>query len=166
METWRRFLSEGSPDDPGQMQDPDEPVYGEPLDGDEDLEVDQPYYSPASEEPPGGYYNDDYPDGYDPDAERQPYYSPASNEPPGGFYSDDYPDGYDPDTYYSPASEEPPGGYYNDDYPDGYDPDAPRGMSPRDRDRQFRSDYDDAIESGMSHDEAMKYLDSDESYNF
>ena len=111
METWRRFLSEGSPDDPGQMQDPDEPVYGEPLDGDEDLEVDQPYYSPASEEPVEGFYDEDY-------------------------------------------------------NPQGFDPDASREMSPRDRDRQFRSDYDDAIESDMSHDEAMEYLDSDESYNF
>ena len=138
METWRRFLSEGSPDDPGQMQDPDEPVYGEPLDGDEDLEVDQPYYSPASEEPAEGFYDEDY------------------NS-----------QGFDPDSYYSPASEEPPEGFYDEDYnPQGFDPDAPRGMSPRDRDRQFRSDYDDAIESDMSHDEAMEYLDSDESYNF
>ena len=138
METWRRFLSEGSPDDPGHMQDPDEPVYGEPLDGDEDLEVDQPYYSPASEEPVVGFYDEDY-----------------------------NPQGFDPDAYYSPASEEPTEGFYDEDYnPQGFDPDASREMSPRDRDRQFRSDYDDAIESDMSHDEAMEYLDSDESYNF
>ena len=109
METWRRFLSEGLPDDPGQMEDPEDPVSGSPV-SDSDLEGDQSYYSPASEEPSEGYYDEDY-------------------------------------------------------NPQGFDPDAPSEMSPRDRDRQFRSDYSDAIESGMSHDEAMKDLDSDESFD-
>ena len=141
METWRRFLSEGSPEDPGQMQDPEEPVSGEPLDGDPDLEGDQPYYSPASEEPPEGFYDDDYPDGFDPDAPSQPYYSPASEEPPEGFYDDDY----------------------NDKV--GFDPDAPSEMSARERDRQFRANYSDAIESGMSHEEAMASLGVEESFD-
>ena len=73
MENWRKFLKEG-PDD------------------------ESSYYSPASEEPPEGFYNDDYPDGFDPDAPSQPYYSPASEEPAEGFQHDDYNEGgFNPD---------------------------------------------------------------------
>ncbi len=37
VESWRRFLSEGMPDDPGQTQDPEEPVSGERLIPDHDM---------------------------------------------------------------------------------------------------------------------------------
>ena len=69
METWRKFLKEGDVNEEGQYSDPDEQVSGEPI-SDEDLEGDQTYYNPASEEPPEGFYDEDYnEEGFDPDAE-------------------------------------------------------------------------------------------------
>ena len=73
MENWRKFLKEG-PDD------------------------ESSYYSPASEEPPEGFQNDDYNEGgFNPDDESS-YYSPASEEPSEGFQHDDYNEGgFNPD---------------------------------------------------------------------
>lgn len=61
METWRRFINEGHQHDPGQYEDPDDHVEGEPLEGDKDLEEynDDPYHEEYN---PGGIGEDGYHD--------------------------------------------------------------------------------------------------------
>jgi len=142
METWRRFLKEGPQDDPGQYQDPDDHIEGEPLEGDEDLEnlpaEDDLESGPFDREVQGGGPNGEYiPDEAIVDVIRQeidanpsitdeelmqkvPEAYPEDIEAARNFQDVSYDNEYESRSTFDDMSEE---GYYDeDDSSDDFDP--------------------------------------------